>query len=111
MANRQRPHGRPTILLLSMFMLLLVLLTQQVQGQRAIASLGSKIRDFGRKKSSSSTNKKGYIVQGELDDSSFFQETEILVAGLVVCVTVLLSFWNALFDKKDGESIIYFLYG
>jgi hypothetical protein len=62
--QRQRRHGRPTILLLSM--LLLVLLTEQVQGQRTIASLGSKIKGFGRKKSSS-PNGNGYVVQGELD--------------------------------------------
>jgi hypothetical protein len=94
LSSKQR-HGRPTILLISM--LLLVLLTKQVQGQRTIASLGSKIKGFGSKQ---------YVVQGDLDDSSFFPEPEILVAGVVVCITVLLSFWNALFNKKDaGESI------
>jgi hypothetical protein len=105
--QRQQRHGRPTILLLSM-LLLLVLLTEQVQGQRVATSLGSKIKSFGRKKSSSS-NGNGYVVKGELDDSSFFPETEILAAGLVVCVTVLLSFWNTLFNKKDGESISLFI--
>ena len=107
--QRQRRHGRPTIFLLSM-LLLLVLLTQQVQGQRTIASMGSKIKDFGRKKSSSSTKGNGYIVQGELDDSSFFDETEIQMAGLVLCITVLLSFWNALSAKKVGESIYFLCY-
>jgi hypothetical protein len=103
----QRRHGRPTMLLLSM--LLLVLLTEQVQGQRAIASLGSKIKGFGRKKSSPSSNGNGngYIVQGEPEDKeSFFQKTEMLVAGLVLCTTILLSFWNTLFNKKEGELYI-----
>ena len=103
----------------TLFVVVLFLAVAQfANGQRVIASLGTKLKRLHNKSTRSKKSGDGYVIEGEEEKptaAEFLEKllaqennVELFVAFSVLMVTIyLLSFWNKTTQKKEEEGELY----